>query len=1620
MSQPKPLDKLEIAASQNTDARDYWLDNLAGPLVKTGFPYDYINDSGGNGNLTGIDFLFPGDLSSKLVHLSRQDDYRLHMVLMAGLTILLNKYTGNTDIILGTPIYKQDLDGEFINTVLPVRSNIHHNMTFKELLLKMKETVGEAVENQDFPFQILLKLLALPLLQPDCPLFDIAILLQNIQEEKYITWLKFPMLFSFLRSGHDLHLTLEFDSSRFKNETVDRIVNHFHNLMQQVLGGIDLPTGNIEIISGKEKEQILTVFNSSGVSYPGAETETFIKLSERQAGQTPDRIALVYNNHFMTYNQLEKTADQVANYLQIEMGVCPGEGVGILMDRSANMIEAILGTWKAGAAYIPLSSTTPEMRLKDIIDDAGIALIFSQEKNIRLLNRLQWECKSFRTFLCMDTGDIYSVDEVEKSELMDQKLWEFMGKTAADDIAGGGWFTSYTGEPFTREEVKEFADNLEKKLSPLIHKRMRVLEIGCASGISMYRLAPLVGFYYGTDLSQVIIDKNKERVKKEQINIKLACLPAHEIDKLEENPFDLILMNSVIQDFHGHNYLRKVIAKCLNLLGENGYLFIGDVMDQDRKKVLVKELMDFKEAHQDKNYKTKTEWDTELFVAPGFFEDLASEFPGIQEVTISDKIYTIENELTKFRYDVLIRVDKTNRHAVRKNNKHKNQQDLRALEKFGTHRLDYSPVKVNPNSLAYVIFTSGSTGRPKGVMIEHRGMVNHIHAKIKELQITGTSSIAQNASHTFDISVWQFFTAFMVGGKTIIYRDEIMFDPGQFIHRIIKDYITILEVVPSYLAVMLETLTAGDNYNRFRSLCYLVVTGEALNPALVKRWFEKYPWIKMVNAYGPTEASDDITHHIMVKAPDTLRIPIGKPLANLTIYILTENLNLCPIGVSGEICVAGIGVGRGYMNNPELTAEKFISPGNRSNRSSRSYISKKLYKTGDLGRWHPDGTIEFLGRKDHLVKISGHRIELGEIESRLMTHHSVKEAIVIEQEKESQKNLCAYIVADPSLEDSELRNHLARRLPYYMIPTYFVKIEKVPLTSNGKLDRKSLPNPGPSVSANPYAAPRNELENRIAVIWQEVLGIDRIGIDDNFFDLGGDSIKAIRVTSRSNSFQFDLTIDKVFLHQTLRKIFDNEFQKEDQKEEMIAEEIINSETMNPKIPGIIPGLRDELTGAERQALIDTMSINEELSPLLEKNEVVKEYELSPAQEVFLLQSYDTIKNNIILCSHDFHQINDVPDLKNSLIRIINENSLLRSIIVKEENMYFIREFDSFSNCEIPFIDISCYTHRCREEILYLVKQKLHEGFEVFNRLLYRIIVVKLEHSHYKVFFAFNHLIFDGESAGVLTRKIQRKYDEPDGNKVPQERTGSANNYADYIAFLKGLDYEDIDLARYLNLDVYPASINEALKKFKTGELQYDDLEIDIENLGKDSRDYYNEIILLCYAKLVQDLFGVKKVPLVFMSNGRTYKDGNFTDIIGDFHDLIPMLLSFEKGFNPREITREIIEYREYIKNHNLNFINYFRKNRNAREKFNKTILPPFIFNPIMGAYHFYRERSQDRFSKEWVKQSIKGPFFECYMSKDLYSPKVFIYYLHNSVFKPGDIKNRFNKNYEDLVQGLTA
>jgi amino acid adenylation domain-containing protein/non-ribosomal peptide synthase protein (TIGR01720 family) len=437
-------------------------------------------------------------------------------------------------------------------------------------------------------------------------------------------------------------------------------------------------------------------------------------------------------------------------------------------------------------------------------------------------------------------------------------------------------------------------------------------------------------------------------------------------------------------------------------------------------------------------------------------------------------------------------------------------------------------LEIDESNLAYVIYTSGSTGKPKGVMIPHEGIVNRLLWMQQAYRLTSADRVLQKTTFSFDVSVWEFFWPLITGAGLVLARPGGHRDSSYLIDVIVEHGVTTIHFVPSMLRLFVE----AEGVERCQSLKRVIASGEALGYELQERFHQKLE-ATLDNLYGPTEASVDVTHWECERESDLEVVPIGRPVANTQIYILDQYLNLAPIGAAGELHIGGKSLARGYNGRAGLTAERFIpSPFSRE-------PGARLYQTGDLARQLPNGSIEYLGRIDHQVKVRGFRIELGEIEAALDQHPLVSESVVVAREDgPGQRRLVAYVVAShgETISASELRGYLKERLPDYMVPAAIVEMEALPLSANGKIDRKRLPAPDGARLTSEYVAPPTSVEQSLADIWSEVLGVKRVGIHDNFFELGGDSILSIMVIFRARKAGLRLTTQQIFQHQTIAEL----------------------------------------------------------------------------------------------------------------------------------------------------------------------------------------------------------------------------------------------------------------------------------------------------------------------------------------------------------------------------------------------------------------------------------------------------------------------------------------------------
>ncbi len=850
-------DKLAAAADQNVKEREFWLKQLSREPVKSCFPYDKRNIATDERAMETVKLNFSGEVLSRLTELCKGADVKLHMVMVAGLAALLEKYTGNNDIILGAPIYKQDVEIEFINTALILRFLVDENMTFKNLLLQVKQVVVEAVENQNYPLEILLEQLGIPYREgDDFPLLDVVVLHENIHHKSYLNFIRSNVLFIFNRTGEQVHGVVEYNSAVFEKTSMERIASHFQRLLEGLVFNVDTPLSGIEMMSEEEKKWVLYDFNDTEVEFQI--NKTIHESFEEQVAKTPDSIAVVSEELLrdlqLSYRELNERANQLARLLRYR-GVKPGAVVGLMVEKSLEMVAGIWGILKAGGAYLPIDLTYPRGRIEYMLKESGTRILLTYAREI--------------------------------------------------------------------------------------------------------------------------------------LPVEVESIPGLEF---------------------------------INIL------------------------------------------------SPGIYRGDAANL------------------------DILNRVDEA----------------------------------------AYVIYTSGSTGKPKGVLVEHGNVMAYLHAFYREFQLGVRDTALQQASYSFDVFVEEVYPVLFRGGKAVICPKYVIMDMGVFFHFILKHDITFISVSPLLLNEIDKLAHTG-------SIKIFISGGDVLKREYIENLLKKEN-VSVYNTYGPTETTVCATYYRCVPEGGE-NLPIGKPITNYSIYIVDRYDRVLPIGVPGELWIAGPGVTRGYLNNPELNNQKFLLDKSFLGGQGGRFFKKAplVYCTGDLGRWLPDPAargayiIEFLGRSDSQVKIRGFRIEVGEIENRLLKYEGVKAALV---RVKGEGMLCAYIAAGKELTVIELREYLARHLPDYMVPSHYVILERLPLTSHGKPDMKVLDTYKLQTGAGvEYTAPGTDLEIALSGIWKDLLNLDKVSIHDNFFDLGGNSMLLLKAANKiKEELKVDIPYVAMFQYTTIHAL----------------------------------------------------------------------------------------------------------------------------------------------------------------------------------------------------------------------------------------------------------------------------------------------------------------------------------------------------------------------------------------------------------------------------------------------------------------------------------------------------
>ena len=758
------------------------------------------------------------------------------------------------------------------------------------------------------------------------------------------------------------------------------------------------------------------------------------------------------------------------------------------------------------------------------------------------------------------------------------------------------------------------------------------------------------------------------------------------------------------------------------------------------------------------------------------------------------------------------------------------EQDLSGIGKSKRREIN-----VNGENLAYIIYTSGSTGRPKGVKVRHSNVVNTLSYLEKSYPLGINDSFLFKTNFIFDVSITEIFGWFFGEGKLVILEDGKEKDPVQMIYAINKYKISHVNFVPSILS---QFPFESEKMKEMECLKYVFLAGESLPTSLVKRFKQYVPTVKLENLYGPTEAAIYATKY-SVTDPN-LPMKIGKPIENTQAFILSNEGVLQPIGIVGELYLGGAGVTAGYINNPELTNEKFIL----NPAISDSYI----YKTGDLAKWDSDGNIEFLGRTDYQVKIRGYRIELEEIQKQLIQVNDVIDGIVALKEDK----LCAYYIAKKEMNQEELRFALSLHLPAYMIPSHFIQLEEFPLLQTGKVDRKLLPEPKVNILVNDYIEPRNDLERLLCEVWEDVLGIESVGVRDDFLTLGGDSIKSIQVVSRFNvlSINWTISVSDILEYRTIEKIC---LQAKEKEKTQLYDQ------------GLLKGEKD----------------------------------LTPIEHWFFEQE--------LANPHHFNQsirlsLNEKPNielLRKSFETLVHHHDGLRlNANLNERKMYF-NEKHLTQPFDLLYFDLS---NDSSSEKVAAVESEIKQSFDVQNDLLLKAVLLRFSDDKYELLLTAHHIIIDGVTWRIILDDFVKIYTSFKLEKLAQLPSKSASLFDWYQYLLQQhregkfneerIYWEKIENYPFtLPLDNQPEDWSVSHQTVVKRVLSEEKTRLLKTSVHHAFNTEINDILLTALSQTIKKLMGLDEIVVSLENHGRHAGQLDLTHTAGWFTSLYPILLA---------------------------------------------------------------------------------------------------------------------------------
>lgn len=1244
--------KVMLEGAKGQQLAAYWHKQLSSPLPVLDLPIDYPRPPVQTYNGRSLSIQLGQKLTTQLHQFSQTHNVTLYTTLLAAFQVLLHRYSGQADILVGSPAAGRphadlaNIVGYFINPVV-LRAHFGQNPTFASFLQQVRQTTLDALKHQEYPFALLVEQLH-PQWDPSrTPIFQVMFMFQQAprlgnynltpfalgESGTSITignlslepvplaqqTAQFDLTLLMAETPKGLRATFQYNSDLFQADTIQRMLGHFQVLLAGATADPNRLVSQLPLLTEAESKQLLHTWNDTYFPVPSA--ACIHHLFAAQAAKTPQATAVIFENYSLSYAQLDQRANQLAHHLQT-LGIGPDVLVAVCLPRSINMMVALLAVLKAGGAYVPLDPAYPTDRLAFILQDTQAPVLLTTHAQNGRFPLYQGHA------LCLDTN---------QHEFATQPTETPPAHTTPNNLAYVIYTSGSTGKPkgvmVRHSNVVNFFAGMDQRIGcgetdtllavTSISFDISVLELfwtltrgakvvllseQAASGVTTkpavaHKPIEFSLFYFAADEAETAVNKyhlllegakfadqhgfsavwTPERhfhafgglypnpavtgaaiaaiTQNVQIRAGSVVLPLHHpvriaeewsvVDNLSNGRVSLAFAsgwhaNDFIfypQNYHNRHQITLEGIETVRRLWRGEKMQVTDgAGSQIEVKVLPRPIQ------PELPVWVTAAGNPQTFIDAGKIgANILTHLLGQSLADVAEKVTLYRQSLAEHGYDpkngrvslmlhTFIGDDlSTIKEKVRQPfmNYLRTSVGLMAnLIRSLNLPLDIDQMsQADMQSLLQFAFdryyeTSALFGTPESAM----SMVE----KVKESGVDDIACLvdfgvpaAEVLSHLHHLQLLQE----LANSPTADYglaAQARRYRP------------TLMQATPSLMRLLLLNPETTESLQTVHTL---MVGGEALPPALANQIKTTLP-ARLVNMYGPTETTIWSTTHT-VEAIDAI-LPIGRPIANTQIYILDQHLQPVPVGITGELYIGGNGVAQGYLNRPALTAERFIEdpffePLSAINHQPPSLLSHCLYRTGDLARYQPDGNIEFLGRADHQIKLRGFRIELGEIEALLTTHPSVNSAVVTaHEESPGDKRLIAYVVLHQNYAEvstRELRDYLKTQLPEYMVPGLFITLRTLPLTANGKVNRLALPKPEQQRPSAGYVAPRSQVEQKVAEIWQQALKIDKVGMDDNFFDIGGHSLLIAQIHSQIRSvFHKEIPLIKILEYPTISAI----------------------------------------------------------------------------------------------------------------------------------------------------------------------------------------------------------------------------------------------------------------------------------------------------------------------------------------------------------------------------------------------------------------------------------------------------------------------------------------------------